>query len=494
MRFSELLQAITCLQEVYGGDTDVTGICYDSREVIPGGVFVAMRGATHDGHRFISDALSAGASAVVAEVRDEVLTRAGVPYAIVTNGRRAMGEMSAFFYGYPSRRLTLVGVTGTSGKTTVTHLISSIFTAAGKKTGIIGTLGARIGDKLIDTKHTTPESVDLQRILRAMADKGAEVVAMEVSSHGLVQGRVLGCEFDCGVFTNIARDHLDYHKTPEAYLDAKLMLFRDYPTASNKQFVGVINADDPSASAFIHATKGKVITFGVKSTADIAASNVSVTDRSVVFEVLHDGRSTQVELAMGGHFNVYNALAASAVGIAFGLSQDAIVSGLKAVQGVPGRFEFVNCGQDFGVVVDYAHTPDELENVLKAAKEITTGRLIVVFGCGGDRDKGKRPIMGRIAAELADRVVITSDNPRSEKPEDIIAEILAGVPEHKRGKVSVIVDREEAIQNAIHSALPGDMVLIAGKGHEDYQIFADRTIHFDDREVARKALSSIKPQ
>lgn len=492
MKFSDLVSKISCVRERSDGDAEVTGICYDSRNVSPGQVFVAIKGGTHDGHDFIPQAISAGASAIVAERLDDFITRSGVPFVIVDDSRRAMGEIAAFFYGYPSRELILVGVTGTSGKTTVTHLISWVFTAAGMKAGVIGTLGARIGTETIDTKHTTPESVDLQRILRLMVDKGVSAVAMEASSHGLYQGRVMGCEFDCGVFTNIARDHLDFHKTPEAYLDAKLMLFRDYPAMSTKDFIGVVNADDPSAGAFIEAAPGRVITFGLRSESEVTASDVIVTDKSVSFDLVVRGMgSVRVEFGAGGHFNVYNALAASAVGVAFGFGLDTIASGLKMAPGVPGRFEFVDCGQDFGVVVDYAHTPDELENVLRAARGVTFRRLIVVFGCGGDRDRGKRPVMGRIAAELADSVVVTSDNPRSEKPEDIIADILAGIPDEKKELVSVVVDRKEAIEQAISSASTGDLVVIAGKGHEDYQIFADRTIHFDDREVARAALSRI---
>ncbi|MCX8053897.1 MAG: UDP-N-acetylmuramoyl-L-alanyl-D-glutamate--2,6-diaminopimelate ligase, partial [Armatimonadetes bacterium] len=315
------------------------------------------------------------------------------------------------------------------------------------------------------------------------------VAAMEVSSHGLEQGRVFGCEFDCGVFTNIARDHLDFHKTPEAYLNAKLKLFREYPALSTKEFVGVINADDESAPIFIEAVRGRVVTFGVSSKSDLTASNITVSDRQVSFDLVFANTVTRIEMPIGGFFNVYNALAAATVGVAFGLDTETIAAGLRAVKGVPGRFEFVDCGQDFGVVVDYAHTPDELENVLKAARQIVSGRLTVVFGCGGDRDRGKRPIMGRIAADLADQVIVTSDNPRSEKPEDIIGEILAGIPDEKRGRVEVIVDRKDAIEFAISRAATGDLVLIAGKGHETYQIFADRTIHFDDREVARDALT-----
>ncbi len=491
MRFSELTSKMTGGRTFNEGDAEVTGIAYDSRDVEPGFVFVATRGGTFDGHDFVADALDAGAAAVIAERVVQSAVEAGVPCVVVDSGRRAMGEIAAPFYGYPSRELILIGVTGTSGKTTVTHLVQSVIEATGRRTGLIGTLGARIGDEILETRHTTPESVNLQRILRLMVDRGVQAAAMEVSSHGLYQGRALGCEFDCGVFTNIARDHLDFHKTPEAYLDAKLMLFRDYPAMSGKPFVGVVNADDPAAEVFVKAAPGRVVTFGVESPADLRASNEVVTDRSVSFDMDYRGSIVRVNLGVGGAFNVHNALAAAAVGVALGIDLGTIVAGLRQARGVAGRFESVDCGQDFGVVVDYAHTPDELENVLKTAKGLTSRRLTVVFGCGGNRDRGKRPIMGRIGVEIADSVVITSDNPRGEQPEAIIDEILAGIAQSEMGRVDVISDRKEAIESAIDRAEPGDLVVIAGKGHEDYQIFADRTIHFDDREVAREKLCSL---
>ncbi len=468
------------------GDAEVTGIAYDSREVKPGWLFVAMQGGSFDGHRFISGAVEAGASAILCE-RD--VEDVSVPCVVVPDGRTAMGEIAAPFFGYPSRKMKLIGVTGTSGKTTVTHLIQSIFTAAGRPAGLIGTLGARIGDELIETKHTTPESVDLQRTLVYMVDQGVQAAAIEASSHGLYQGRTLGCEFDCGVFTNIARDHLDFHGTVEAYLDAKMILFREYPGRSGKPFVAAINADDPSAGSVMEATKGKVVTFAVDTDADIRATDVNVTDRSVGFRMAYKGTLTPIRLEIGGYFNVYNALAAVAAAIGLGLDVDTVAKGLAAAHRVPGRFESVDCGQDFGVIVDYAHTPDELENVLRTAKSLTRNRLIAVFGCGGDRDRGKRPIMGRIGSDLADLVVVTSDNPRTEDPESIIGMVLEGIPESERTRATVQPDRREGIRAAINMAQAGDVVVIAGKGHEDYQIFADRTIHFDDREVAREVLA-----
>ncbi len=324
-----------------------------------------------------------------------------------------------------------------------------------------------------------------------MVEQGVTAAAMEVSSHGLFQGRTIGCEFDCGVFTNIARDHLDFHKTLEAYLDAKLILFRDLPKFSNKKFVAAINLDDPSAEKVIAVTQGDIITFGEKSDAQVTASNVVVTDKSVSFDMNYGSSKVPVELNIGGSFNVSNALAAASAAIALGVGLEDIAKGLKVAKPVPGRFEPIEKGQDFGVLVDYAHTPDELENVLNTAKKLAKNRLIAVFGCGGNRDRGKRPIMGKIGVDIADLVVITSDNPRKEDPNAIINDILQGIPEEEMKRVAVQVDRKEAIREAIKMAQAGDIVVIAGKGHEDYQIFADRTIHFDDREVAAEILSEL---
>ena len=491
MLFSKLAGKITRARIVNAGDVPITGVAYDSRRVEPGYVFVAIKGGAFDGHHFIAAALESGAVAVVAEREIKRITSSGVPYVVAPDGRTAMGEIAAPFYDYPSRKMKLVGVTGTSGKTTVTHLVQTIFDACGHKAGLIGTLGAKVGGGVLQTEHTTPESVDLQRILAHMVGQGVRTAAMEVSSHGLYQGRSLGCEFDCAVLTNVARDHLDFHKTEQAYLDAKLMLFREYPAMSAKQFHAAINADDPSADEVRRASSGHVITFGVNSRSDIAAANISVTDKSVAFDMTYQANTVPVRMGIGGFFNVYNALAASAAAAALGLDLQAVAEGLSRAQSVPGRFESVDCGQDFSVLIDYAHTPDELENVLRTARTLTANRLIAVFGCGGDRDRGKRPIMGGIGADLADITVITSDNPRTEDPDAIIKDILAGIPGEKTTGVIVQADRAEAVREALTLARTGDLVLIAGKGHEDYQIFADRTIHFDDREVARQILSEL---
>jgi len=492
MKFSDIVRRVEGVRKVCGPDPEVREIVYDSRQVTDGCVFVAWKGASRDGHDFIGQAVEAGAAAVVGEREScspDVLGEAA--YAVAADARRAMGPMAAEIFAHPSRNLKLAGVTGTSGKTTVTYLIQAVCEAEHSgSAGLIGTLGARIGGELLPTAHTTPESADVQRLLAQMSARGAKAVAMEVSSHGLHQGRTLGCEFDCGVFTNIARDHLDYHKTLEAYLDAKLILFRDHPAASGKKFTAVVNADDEAAPVVKAVCAGELITFGVDKPADVRASKIVVTNKSVEFVLSYGRVRRPARLGIGGHFNVYNALSAAAVGIAFGIDLDTIVAGLASAKCVPGRFEYVEGEQDFGVVVDYAHTPDELENVLSTARKLTQGRLIAVFGCGGDRDRGKRPVMGKIASDIADLVVVTSDNPRTENPDSIIEEILTGMSKVNEDEATLVrPDRRDAIGLAIGMARAGDLVVIAGKGHEDYQIFADRTIHFDDREVAAQILA-----
>ena len=487
MKYTQLSNHITGANIIALSDAEVIGIAYDSREVKPGFVFVAMEGTITDGHHFVRKAVENGAVGIIAE--REVVLPEGIGCILVNDGRKAMGEASAALYDFPTRKLKLIGVTGTSGKTTTTHLIHSIISASGHKAGLIGTIDAKIGKESISTKHTTPESVDLQEMFAQMVDAGVYACAIEVSSHGLFQGRVIGCEFNCGVFTNIARDHLDFHKTTEAYLDAKLMLFRDYPKSSDKEFVSVVNIDDHAGDVFLSVAKGPKISFGIKNSADVCAKDLIISDRSCQFNLIYKGESFPISLAIGGDFNVYNSLAAASAAIAIGLDMDAIITGLADALSVPGRFEAIDCGQDYGVLVDYAHTPDELENVLNSARKITKNHLIAVFGCGGDRDKGKRPIMGGIGVDYADTLIVTSDNPRTENPDKIIEDILAGIDHPKKHKVTIRTKPlKNAIAKAISMAEPGDVIVIAGKGHEDYQIFANETIHFDDREIAREIL------
>jgi UDP-N-acetylmuramoyl-L-alanyl-D-glutamate--2,6-diaminopimelate ligase len=488
MLLSELisdLQARAC-----SGDTavDITGIVYDSRKAVAGSLFVAIKGENNNGHEYAASAARNGAAAIVAEREIDGLEPSRVPLLIVNDSRKAMASLSAKFHGFPSRKLKLIGVTGTKGKTTTTYLISNVLEFLGLKSGVIGTIGSRVGDTIIGTEHTTPESADLQPVLARMVELGAQWVAIEVSSHGLVQHRVGGCEFDCGVFTNLTRDHLDYHLTMEDYLAAKLLLFRGYAEESEKEFTAVVNADDSVSQQVIDAAKGRVITFGVKSAADITARDIETSATGARYKLSFRGHTEDVDLKLGGMFNIYNSLAAAGALLSQGLSLSDVAHGLAVARNVPGRFESVDCGQDFAVVVDYAHAPDALRNVLEAARDLTEGRLIVVFGCGGNRDKGKRPMMGAIAADLADLVVVTSDNPRKEDPAQIIREIIDGIDKAQISRIIVEEDRREAIRAALGMASSGDMVVVAGKGHEDYQIFADRTIHFDDREVVRDIL------
>ncbi|MFQ3549840.1 MAG: UDP-N-acetylmuramoyl-L-alanyl-D-glutamate--2,6-diaminopimelate ligase [Armatimonadota bacterium] len=485
MKYLELIDNISDYQMINNNNVEINGIAFDSREVQNGNLFIAISGGSFDGHNYISEAIKKGASAIVAEKNIKEYS-SKVSYVVVPNSRKAMGKIAAAFYNYPTRDIKLIGVTGTSGKTTVTHLISYILNQANIKNGVIGTIGIRIDNEYLPSNHTTPESLDLQKTIFNMKHQGVQAVIMEASSHGLYQGRLIGCEFDVGIFTNIARDHLDFHKTQEAYLQAKMLLFNDMPNHSEKTFSGVINIDDEHSDVVIKNTKGKVITFGINKTADLMAKNIIATDKEVSFDLIYENNTINIKMPIGGMFNVYNALSAIGASLCLDIHIDDIIKGLANVKPVAGRFEYVDCGQNFGVIVDYAHTPDELENVLLSAKSITKGNLIVVFGCGGDRDRGKRPIMGRIADEISDIVVVTSDNPRTEDPLSIIDEILTGI--ERKNNIVVEPDRYKAIREAIKLAKADDCVVIAGKGHEDYQIFANETIHFDDREVARELL------
>jgi UDP-N-acetylmuramoyl-L-alanyl-D-glutamate--2,6-diaminopimelate ligase len=476
-----------------GGDvpsnTGFSGLAYDSRQVKPGDLFFCIRGLKSDGHRFLPDVAARGAAAAVVE--DEDVERP-VPALFVPNVREAMPAIASRFHDYPSRRLWLAGATGTNGKTTTTFLISALARAAGKGTGVIGTIGARINEEELPGDRTTPEAPDLQELLARMAAAATGdgmVVAMEASSHALVQGRTAGCEFDAAVFTNLTQDHLDYHRDMEEYFQAKALLFTEYPRRSAKRFTGVLNTDDAYGRRLAEMCEGTVVTYGVEQPADLRARRIEASPTGLQFEIAAPEGVFPVRLRLGGLFNVYNSLGAVGAARALGVPWETILPALAETPGVPGRFESVDTGQEFSVIVDYAHSPDGVENVLRAARALRPRRLIAVFGCGGDRDRTKRPIMGRLAAELADYVIVTSDNPRSEDPDSIIGEIMTGIPAGA-AEVETEPDRSAAIRKAVRLADPGDLVVIAGKGHENYQIFADRTIHFDDREEARKALNA----
>jgi UDP-N-acetylmuramoyl-L-alanyl-D-glutamate--2,6-diaminopimelate ligase len=468
------------------GATLVTDVVLDTRQVRPGALFCCVPGAHVDGHELAPAALERGAAALCVQ-RPLALDAAQL---VVPAVRPALPALAAAFFGQPSTRMDLVGVTGTNGKTTTTYMLESVGRAHGWATGVIGTVEVRIGGDRRPAVHTTPEAPDLQRLLAEMADTGVRLVAMEVSSHGLALGRVDATRFRVSVFTNLTQDHLDFHPTMEAYFEAKARLFEP-PLAE----LAVVNVDDPAGRRLAAAARVPVVTTGTGADADWRAGDVEASLEGTAFRVDGPAGSTTVRLALAGGFNVANALGALAAASHLGVELDTAATGLAALGGVPGRFERVDAGQPFSVLVDYAHTPDSLENSLRAARAATGGRVVVVFGCGGDRDRAKRPLMGEIAARLADLAVITSDNPRSEDPDAIVAEVADGARRACRpGAWRVEVDRRAAIRQALSAARPGDVVLIAGKGHEQGQEFArGRKLPFDDRTVARAELAALPP-
>ena len=492
----ELLVGLGDVRVVGDENAEVSSLAYDSRQVSSGTAFVAVRGAERDGHEFIEQAVQRGASVVVADNEDAVrelpdnVTRVFVP-----DTRHALAMLACEFYGHPSRELFLVGVTGTNGKTTTAHLIADLLRATGyKSVGIIGTLGAANEKNFFDTGRTTPESLDLQRLFADFLDGGSDAVVMEVSSHALALGRVTGCAFDAGVFTNLTQDHLDFHPDMEDYFAAKAKLFSEVARYSEqfKSFGAVLNVDDAYGRRLRDEVCGDslYLTYGIDGDAHVNAEAVHLTPTSTSFVARTANERIHLDLGLVGRFNVYNALAAIGFGLLQEIPATQIRSALSTAKSPEGRMEIIDCGQNFHVSVDYAHTPDGLKNVLSTVREFVpegSGRLITVFGCGGDRDATKRPVMGTIAASLSDVCVVTSDNPRTEDPQKIIEDILAGTI---GGHAETLVepDRRKAIQIAVETARPGDFVMIAGKGHETYQILKDRTIHFDDREVVREFL------
>jgi UDP-N-acetylmuramoyl-L-alanyl-D-glutamate--2,6-diaminopimelate ligase len=485
MRLRALLSELDAPAVAGDPDREILGLTHDSRAVAPGFLFAALRGAVHDGAAFIPEAVARGAAAVLVD-RDVPLP-VGATVVRVGDARRALGQLAAAFFGHPSRRLRVIGVTGTNGKGATTYLIEAILRAAGRRCGIIGTMGVIIDGEAVPSSRTTPEAPDLQAALALMVERGFHDVAMEVASHGLAQERVGGCHFEVGVFTNLTRDHLDFHRSMEAYRAAKARLFAVLPAKG----WAVLNADDPSAAVMRAVTCARVMTYGLREPAEVRGRNVRLHLRGSEFVAETPAGAVDVSLRLAGGFNVANALAALAVGITQDVPLATMAAALSAMPGIPGRVESVDTGQPFAVVVDYAHTPDGLENVLRTAREITGGRLIAVFGCGGDRDRAKRPEMGRIAAQWADHVVVTSDNPRSEDPEAIIAEIRPGVEAGAAARdvlVEYEPDRRRAIAAAIQAANADDMVVLAGKGHETYQEIAGVKYPFDDREVVREIL------
>jgi len=474
--------------------TALTDVVCDSRRVRPGALFVAIHGLQDDGHRYIAEACARGAAAVACE--EACAVPSGVAHLQVTSGRRTLAVAAGRFWRHPARRLRVFGVTGTNGKTTTTTLLRAILEAAGRRTGLVGTVVNVVGGQVLPVTHTTPESDELQALLARMAGSGDVCAVLEVSSHALALERVTGVEFDTAVFTNLTRDHFDFHGSLAAYLDAKARLFEGLGRTHGLALravkpgpkVAVLNADDPAAPTLARRTMAAIVTYGVKAPADVRAGQIRLDQRGLRFRLQTPQGEAGLHLRLRAHFHVYNALAAAAAALAEGVALPAIQAGLEGCPGVRGRFEAVEAGQDFGIYVDYAHTPDGLRNVLATARALTAGRVICVFGCGGDRDRGKRPEMGRIAGERADYSIITSDNPRSEEPATIAAAVEAGL-QPTGGRYAVELDRRRAIALAVAMAAPGDVVVIAGKGHETDQIFKDRTTSFDDGEEARRAVA-----
>ncbi|MBB3127359.1 UDP-N-acetylmuramoyl-L-alanyl-D-glutamate--2,6-diaminopimelate ligase [Paenibacillus rhizosphaerae] len=493
MKLNELASALTTAQIIGDGDITITNIQVDSRKVAPGDLFICLPGHTVDGHDYAGQAAEKGAVALVVERKLDI----DLPQIVVKDCRFAMAVLADAFFGSPSSHMKMIGVTGTNGKTTTTYLIEKMMSDQGVNTGLIGTIQMRYGGRTFPMSGTTPEALELQRSLDDMTANGVECCVMEVSSHALEQGRVKGTDFRTAIFTNLTQDHLDYHKTMEEYRAAKGLFFarlgNKFAHQPEQRKFAVLNADDEASSYFAKITAAEVITYGVENSADVRATDVKVTAQGTSFHVDTFRGSADIQLRMVGKFNVYNALAAITAGLLEGIELENIKRSLESVPGVDGRVESVDAGQPFAVIVDYAHTPDGLENVLKTVNEFAEGRIITVFGCGGDRDRTKRPIMGKIAAKYSDFIFVTSDNPRTEDPELILKDIEQGLKDDSvpQERYEMIVDRRTAIQKAIEMASPQDVVLIAGKGHETYQTIGTTNYDFDDREVAKEAIRGL---
>ncbi len=476
------------------GRTEIFGVEYDSRKVFPGALFVAVKGFESDGHGYVRRAVEAGAAAVVvsedraAEFED--LSTSGTAVIVSSDTRRTLSALSAAFFGFPSRGMRIVGVTGTNGKTSITYMIESALKQDGASPGVIGTVNYRWAGKTLDAPNTTPESRDLQELLYSMSLDGVDTVVMEVSSHALELGRAVDIEFDCAIFTNLTGDHLDFHRDMESYFNAKLKLFDHLDKSSKPRKAAVVNVDDEYGKR-IYADRDKyqypVYSFGVENPADYMPEKSSILNRITgLAYMLKSPEKAGISLKIAGRFHVYNSLAALSALHSLGVGFSSISEGLASLEAVPGRFDVRTSKSGFSVVVDYAHTGDALEKLLQSVRELDHNRLITVFGCGGDRDKTKRPVMGRIASEYSDIAIVTSDNPRTEDPALIIKDIIPGI---KNENYEVIEDRTDAIKYAVNLAVEGDIIVIAGKGHETYQIIGKTKTHYDDHEVAGTFIS-----
>lgn len=462
------------------GNTQVVDITCDSRRVKDGFAFICINGFTSDGHDYAADAVKAGASVIISERP----TGAPVEY-VVDDTHKAYAVMSANYFGNPSKSFKLIGVTGTNGKTSVTYMLKSIIESKGHKTGVIGTIQNLVGDRIIEAVNTTPDAYGLNSLFALMRDEGCEYVVMECSSHALDQKRIFNLDFEVAAFTNLTQDHLDYHKTMENYLDAKSKLFSMCKNA-------VINIDDEYGKQLVNRIDKNVVTYALTDrSATYSANGINMKPDGIEYEMVSDYTIKRIKLKTGGKFSVYNSLCAAVCAKLLGFSEEEIATALDGMEGVKGRAEVVRTGKDFTVIIDYAHTPDGLINILSTFKELKNGRLVCLFGCGGNRDTTKRPIMGSIAAKLSDFVIVTSDNPRNEEPDLIIKDILQGMKDSKTPYV-VIEDRKEAVKYAVQNALSGDIIVLAGKGHETYQILKTGKVHLDEREVIAEALDTLQ--
>jgi UDP-N-acetylmuramoyl-L-alanyl-D-glutamate--2,6-diaminopimelate ligase len=484
MKLKDILKDIEIVELRADPEMEIGDICYDSRRAKAGDLFVAITGFETDGHRYIGSVFEKGAEAVLCEKPPE----ADLPCVLVRDSRHALAIASKNFFRSPSSEMVMIGVTGTNGKTTTTTLIKHMLEhCLGAKVGLVGTNENMIGYTALPAERTTPESYELQKLLREMADAGCSHVVMEVSSHSLVLSRVAGITFQAGIFMNLTQDHLDFHGTMEEYAKAKALLFRQCDK-------GAVNLDDQWAEYMLKEAQCPMLTFATKrNEADLVAKDIRFSTDGVKFCVLTPQSLERVRLGIPGRFSVYNALAVVACGTLLGIETSRVAEALSTARGVKGRMEVVPTDGDYTIIIDYAHTPDALENVLKSMKEVVPGRLVVLFGCGGDRDRTKRPIMGKIAAKYADFVIVTSDNPRTEEPSGIIADIMAGV-EGTKTPHAVIEDRREAIAFAIENHWPGDAIILAGKGHETYQIVGKTKYHMDEREIVAEILEKRKNQ
>ncbi|WP_404462160.1 UDP-N-acetylmuramoyl-L-alanyl-D-glutamate--2,6-diaminopimelate ligase [Sutcliffiella horikoshii] len=485
MKLQQLIQYLHRYEVSSKYNPEISSIVMDSRKVNEGSLFFCIKGYTVDGHQFAQEAVNKGAVAIISEKPLDV----PVPVIVVPDTMRAMAILADVFFQQPTHKLHLIGVTGTNGKTTTTHIIESIFQHHQRKTGMIGTIYMKIGNKTYPVKNTTPDALTLQESFHQMVEKKVDTVVMEVSSHALHMGRVYGCDFDVAVFTNLTQDHLDYHKTMEEYRYAKSLLFSSLGNSYNlaKPKYAVLNADDPTSDIYKRATAAQVITYGINETSDIRAKNVKTSAKGTTFDLVYDNKTVPINLKLVGQFSVYNVLAAISASYVSNIPMETIIPVVENMSGVPGRFEAIEAGQDFTVIVDYAHTPDSLENVLKTTKQLSQNNIYCIVGCGGDRDRSKRPLMAAVAVNYASKAIFTSDNPRSENPLQIFKDMEAGVKERQ---YEIVEDRRAAIFKAIDQAKSGDVVLIAGKGHETYQVIGDKVLEFDDRKIALEAIQS----